>query len=60
MIRCVNAGHGQRKIVEAVQKQVAKLDYAPSFNMSHQLPFDFARYIYNLHYLKCYLKFDLS
>jgi len=52
IIRCVNAGHGQKKIVEAVQKQVAKLDYAPSFNMSHKLPFEFARY--NTDYLEQY------
>jgi len=49
-IRCVNAGHGQKKIVEAIQKQVAKLDYAPSFNMSHKLPFEFARYYYYYYY----------
>jgi beta-alanine--pyruvate transaminase len=40
---CVNAGHGNKKIVEAIQKQAAKLDYASSFNIGHQLPFDFAR-----------------
>src|SRR5688572_2257699 len=39
---CVNAGHGRKKIVEAVQKQVAKLDFAPSFNMGHPLSFELA------------------
>jgi len=39
---CVNAGHGRKKIVEAVQKQVAKLDYAPSFNMGHPISFELA------------------
>lgn len=29
---CVNAGHNRPKIVEAVQKQVATMDYAPHFN----------------------------
>ncbi|KAA2244126.1 aspartate aminotransferase family protein [Salinarimonas soli] len=39
---CVNAGHGRPKIVEAVQKQVAELDYAPAFQMSHPKAFEFA------------------
>ncbi|HXH02668.1 MAG TPA: aspartate aminotransferase family protein [Candidatus Competibacteraceae bacterium] len=32
---CVNAGHRHPKIVEAVQRQVATLDYAPAFQMGH-------------------------
>lgn len=39
---CVNAGHGRREIVRAVQEQVAKLDYAPSFQMGHPLAFEAA------------------
>jgi len=39
---CVNAGHGRRRIVEAIQAQAAHLDYAPSFQMSHPLPFTLA------------------
>ena len=39
---CVNAGHGRKSIVEAVQRQVAKLDFAPSFNMGHPLSFELA------------------
>ena len=39
---CVNAGHKNPKIVEAVQKQVAELDYAPSFQMSHPKAFELA------------------
>ncbi|MDI9409706.1 MAG: aspartate aminotransferase family protein [Candidatus Pacebacteria bacterium] len=39
---CVNAGHAHKKIVEAVQKQIAKLDFAPTFNMGHPLPFELA------------------
>ncbi len=32
---CVNAGHCRPRIVEAVQKQVATLDYSPAFQMGH-------------------------
>jgi beta-alanine--pyruvate transaminase len=39
---CVNAGHGRKEIVGAVQRAVAELDYAPSFNMGHPLAFEFA------------------
>jgi beta-alanine--pyruvate transaminase len=39
---CVNAGHGREKIVKAVQAQVAKLDFAPSFNMGHPISFELA------------------
>lgn len=39
---CVNAGHARPKIVEAVQQQVAELDYAPPFNMAHPKAFELA------------------
>jgi beta-alanine--pyruvate transaminase len=39
---CVNAGHCRAPIVEAVQKQVAKLDYATAFQMSHPSAFELA------------------
>jgi len=39
---CVNAGHCRKPIVEAVQKQVAELDFAPTFQMGHPLAFEFA------------------
>lgn len=39
---CVNAGHGRKEISEAVARQVAKLDYAPPFQMGHPLAFEFA------------------
>src|SRR5690242_8805425 len=39
---CVNAGHGRKKIVEAVRDQVGKLDYAPTFQMGHPLAFKLA------------------
>ena len=39
---CVNAGHCHPKIVEAVQRQVGELDYAPPFQMGHPRAFDLA------------------
>jgi beta-alanine--pyruvate transaminase len=38
----VNAGHGRREIVEAVQVQMSQLDYAPTFQMAHPAAFAFA------------------
>ncbi|MBZ9656162.1 aspartate aminotransferase family protein [Phyllobacterium lublinensis] len=39
---CCNAGHARPKIVEAVQQQVAELDYAPAFQMGHPKVFELA------------------
>jgi beta-alanine--pyruvate transaminase len=39
---CVNAGHNRPRIVEAIQRQAAELDYVSSFNMAHPLAFTFA------------------
>lgn len=39
---CVNAGHCHPKIVEAVQKQVAIMDFAPTFQMGHAKAFEAA------------------
>jgi beta-alanine--pyruvate transaminase len=39
---CVNAGHCRERIVKAVQKQVAELDFAPTFQMGHPLAFAFS------------------
>jgi beta-alanine--pyruvate transaminase len=39
---CVNAGHARPEIAAAVHHQLMSLDYAPSFNIGHPLPFDFA------------------
>lgn len=39
---CVNAGHRRKPIIEAVQKQVETLDFAPTFQMGHPLSFEFA------------------
>ena len=39
---CVNAGHTRPKIVEAIQKQAAELDFAPTFQMGHPKVFELA------------------
>ncbi|WP_316013665.1 aspartate aminotransferase family protein [Roseobacter sp. HKCCA0434] len=39
---CCNAGHGRPRITEAVQKQVAEMDYAPAFQMGHPKAFELA------------------
>jgi beta-alanine--pyruvate transaminase len=39
---CVNAGHCRPKIVEAVKRQVATMDFAPTFQMGHPIAFEFA------------------
>ncbi|PZU90021.1 MAG: aspartate aminotransferase family protein [Shinella sp.] len=39
---CCNAGHGRKKIVEAVERQIRTLDFAPTFQMGHPAAFDFA------------------
>ncbi len=36
---CVNAGHCRPRIVEAVSRQIATMDFAPTFQMGHPLPF---------------------
>jgi beta-alanine--pyruvate transaminase len=40
---CVNAGHGRRRITEAVERQLSTLDFAPAFQMGHPIAFDFAQ-----------------
>lgn len=40
---CTNAGHGRKQISEAVAKQIHELDYAPTFQMGHPLPFELAQ-----------------
>jgi beta-alanine--pyruvate transaminase len=39
---CVNAGHGRRRIAEAVRAQLERLDYAPAFQMGHPGVFELA------------------
>ncbi len=42
---CCGLGHGRREIVEAVQAQVATLDYSPAFQFGHPLSFALANKI---------------
>lgn len=39
---CVHAGHARAPIVEAIQKQAANLDFAPTFQMGHPIAFEAA------------------
>jgi beta-alanine--pyruvate transaminase len=39
---CVNAGHCRAPIVEAIQRQAATMDFAPTFQMGHPLVFEAA------------------
>src|SRR5947209_11431349 len=39
---CANAGHCRRPIVEAIQKQAAELDFAPTFQFGHPKVFELA------------------
>ena len=39
---CVNAGHSRPRIVEAIARQAAELDFAPPFQMGHPLAFELA------------------
>ncbi len=39
---CVNAGHSRKEITEAVSKQVATMEYAPTFQMGHPIAFELA------------------
>ena len=36
---CCNAGHARKRIVDAVSQQIATMDFAPTFQMGHPLPF---------------------
>ena len=36
---CCNAGHARTRIIEAVSRQIATMDFAPTFQMAHPLPF---------------------
>ncbi len=45
---CCNAGHNRPKIVEAIQKQAAELDYAPAFQMGHPKAFELANRLRDL------------
>ncbi len=45
---CVNAGHCRPKIVEAIQKQAATLDFAGTFQMGHDKAFECASRLVNI------------
>jgi beta-alanine--pyruvate transaminase len=45
---CCNAGHCRPKIVEAIQKQAAELDYAPAFQMGHPVAFELANRVIDI------------
>lgn len=45
---CCNAGHSRPKIVEAVQRQIEELDYAPAFQMGHPKAFELANRLVQL------------
>jgi beta-alanine--pyruvate transaminase len=45
---CCNAGHCHPKIVEAIQKQAAVLDYATAFQMGHPAVFELANKVADL------------
>lgn len=42
---CVNAGHSRARIVEAIRRQAAQLDFAASFSVGHPLAFQLAERI---------------
>ena len=39
---CVNAGHCRPRIVDAIQRQAATMDFSPAFQMGHPLAFEAA------------------
>ena len=39
---CCNAGHNRGRIVEAIQRQAAELDFSPTFHFGHPLVFQLA------------------
>ncbi|MFT4713936.1 MAG: beta-alanine--pyruvate transaminase [Candidatus Azotimanducaceae bacterium] len=45
---CCNAGHSRPEILEAVTKQIKKLDYAPSFQLGHPIAFELAERLVEL------------
>ncbi|WP_207539754.1 omega-aminotransferase AptA [Sabulicella rubraurantiaca] len=45
---CCNAGHGRREITEAIQKQAAILDFAPTFQLGHPIAFEAASRVADL------------
>lgn len=42
---CSGLGHGRREIVDAVARQISRLDYSPAFQFGHPLSFELANRI---------------
>jgi beta-alanine--pyruvate transaminase len=42
---CCGLGHGRSEIIEAVSRQIGKLDYSPAFQFGHPLSFELANKI---------------
>lgn len=45
---CCNAGHNNQHIVAAIQRQAAKLDYSPGFQMGHPAAFELSQRLTDL------------
>src|SRR3546814_15445624 len=45
---CSNAGHCRPEISEAIAKAAATLDFAPTFQLGHPLPFELAQRLADL------------
>jgi beta-alanine--pyruvate transaminase len=45
---CCNAGHGRREITEAIQRQAAVMDFAPTFQLAHPIAFEAAAKVASL------------
>ena len=39
---CCNVGHGHERIISAIARQAAEMDYAPSYQMGHPIAFELA------------------
>ncbi len=45
---CCNAGHGRKKIAEAIKAQADRMDFAPTFQLGHPAAFEFANRLVDL------------
>lgn len=45
---CVNAGHNRPRIVEAIQRQAATLDFSPQFQLAHAIGFELSARLIDL------------
>ncbi|MRI33570.1 aspartate aminotransferase family protein [Endozoicomonas sp. OPT23] len=44
---CSSLGHGNKEIAQAVYEQIGKLDYSPSYQITHELPFKLSERLLN-------------